>query len=401
MNRTVVTVVGALALGAGAASSPVHAQRVEQGELAAGDQTLDDGEYIDIYTFQGQPGQRVILTLTSQDFDTFLLLLAPSGKDTQNDDYEMNSRQSRIEAVLDEAGQWSVGVTSFKEGETGRYTLQMDLGGGQMAAAPSRGAGKPPRGAAPPAVPATPAGMGPQTHRGELSQGDETLESGEYADPYTFQGVAGGRARIELRSNAFDTYLFVVAPDSTQEDNDDASQGETTRSLVELQTVAGQYRVIVTSYESGETGSYELTIDAGGGAVPPAPGQGPLGGAVTGGGKPPAPRPPQVASLGGVERGRLEQGDQTLDDGEYIDRYTFEGRRGQRVVIDLTSQDFDTYLLLRGPDEQSEDNDDYDDDQRRSRIDVTLEENGTFTVGVTSYRAGESGSYELRVQIGN
>ena len=100
-------------------------------------------------------------------------------------------------------------------------------------------------------------------HRGELSQSDETLPNGEYADVYTFQGVAGGRARIELRSNAFDTYLFVVAPDGTQEGNDDASQGETTRSLVEMETSAGQYRVVATSFEPGETGSYQLTIDAG------------------------------------------------------------------------------------------------------------------------------------------
>ncbi len=372
MNRTAVTVLGALALGVGTVSSPVYAQRIEQGELAAGDQTLDDGEYLDIYTFQGRPEQRVALILTSQDFDTFLLLIAPSGNDTQNDDYEGNNRESRIEAVLDEAGEWRVGVTSYQSGETGRYTLRMDLGGGQVAAAP-----------------AAPMGMGPQTHRGELSQGDETLKDGEYGDIYTFQGVAGGQARIELRSTAFDTYLFVVAPDGTQEDNDDASQGETTRSLVELQTTVGEYRVVVTSYQSGETGPYQLTIDAGGGAVAATPGRGGDRGKN------------QVAAGPRVETGRLESGDETLDDGEYIDSYTFEGRQGQRAILDLRAQGFDPYLLLRGPNEQSQDNDDHEGDRTRSLIVYTLEADGTYRVGVTSYQADETGSYELRIDLGD
>ncbi len=52
---------------------------------------------------------------------------------------------------------------------------------------------------------------------------------------------------------------------------------------------------------------------------------------------------------GRVERGRLEAGDSTLVSGEYEDVYSFEATNGGDVVIDVRSEAFDTYLMLRTP----------------------------------------------------
>jgi hypothetical protein len=99
---------------------------------------------------------------------------------------------------------------------------------------------------------------------GRLERGDETLESGEYADHYTFTGSAHQRAVIDLRSADFDPYLFVRSPSGEQFDNDDF-EGDPARSLLTLDlTESGPYRVTVTSYATRETGSYTLSIDVGG-----------------------------------------------------------------------------------------------------------------------------------------
>lgn len=100
-----------------------------------------------------------------------------------------------------------------------------------------------------------------RVHHGQLEEGDETLPSGEYADGYTFSGAAGQEAVVELRSDDFDTYLFVRAPSGEQFDNDDF-EDDASRSLLALElTENGEYRVTVTSYEKGETGTYTLSID--------------------------------------------------------------------------------------------------------------------------------------------
>lgn len=61
--RTRSLLAGAVVLLIGAATSPTQGQtaapRVERGQLGRGDDTLDSGEFVDRYTFQGVPRQRV------------------------------------------------------------------------------------------------------------------------------------------------------------------------------------------------------------------------------------------------------------------------------------------------------------------------------------------------------
>ena len=83
-----------------------------------------------------------------------------------------------------------------------------------------------------------------------------------------------------------------------------------------------------------------------------------------------------------------------------MDTYTFQGRTGQQVVLDLRSQDFDPYLVFRGPEDESAENDDHEGDAHRSLLAMTLEADGDYRVGVTSYRSGETGRYVLRMDVG-
>jgi hypothetical protein len=99
-----------------------------------------------------------------------------------------------------------------------------------------------------------------------------------------------------------------------------------------------------------------------------------------------------------TERGTLASGDAILNDGSLYDQYTFPGYSGQRVIIYLESQDFDPYLILLDPNgRRISENDDISRQNRNSRLFITLQSTGTYTVVANSYEAGKNGVYLLKV----
>ncbi|HJL13998.1 MAG TPA: PPC domain-containing protein, partial [Sandaracinaceae bacterium LLY-WYZ-13_1] len=99
-----------------------------------------------------------------------------------------------------------------------------------------------------------------QTFTGALRPGDETLRSGEYADSYYFEWTAGTQIRLEADSNDFDTYLILKAPSGAQRDNDDREPGNLNAAMDATIQETGRWQVMVTSFSSGETGDYTLTV---------------------------------------------------------------------------------------------------------------------------------------------
>lgn len=79
------------------------------------------------------------------------------------------------------------------------------------------------------------------------------------------------------------------------------------------------------------------------------------------------------------------------------DTYAFDGEAGQAMTIDLKSEDFDTVLLLRGPDgEILTSNDDFGRDFN-SRIVIELPETGTYSAVATSF-SNQGGNYQIEVR---
>ena len=100
---------------------------------------------------------------------------------------------------------------------------------------------------------------------------------------------------------------------------------------------------------------------------------------------------------GALEVGRLRPGDGRLRAGEFRDLYTFEGKAGDPVLIDLVSDDFDPYLAIISPSGKVLRNDDWGSTPA-ARIQTQLLEDGEYRLIVTSYRPGEQGTYLLRLQ---
>jgi hypothetical protein len=327
---------------------------LKRGRLEKGDETLSSGEYSDAYTFAGTTGQRAVIDLRSGDFDPYVFVRSPSGEQFDNDDFEGDASRSLLSLDLTENGEYRVTVTSYGKGESGGYTLSIDVG--------------------------RTAGMAARMDRtGALEKGDETLTSGEFVDTYEFEGSPGQHVSIDLRSPAFDTYLILKDPAGEQTENDDADDGGVGHSSIEADlTEAGTYQVMVTSYESGERGSYDLSID------PTAASE-----------RSPSDREVTTLAVGAPVNGDLGTSDPTFEAGEYHDLYVFDGDEGETIRLELSSSDFDTYLGLVTPSGEEIANDDFEGDAERSVIALTLPEAGRYRVQATSYGAAETGRYRL------
>lgn len=97
--------------------------------------------------------------------------------------------------------------------------------------------------------------------------------------------------------------------------------------------------------------------------------------------------------------GRLEAGDQLLDDGSYFDIYTIDLQAGQEVTITLLSADFSTYVGLVSNDmTYTFETDEFPDDINRSRISATIAEAGSYYIVVTSTQSQETGNYLLSIR---
>lgn len=105
-------------------------------------------------------------------------------------------------------------------------------------------------------APAAPAGPG-TVRTGALAPGDTTLQTGELSDSYEFTWTAGQRVRLDLASE-FDNYLILRAPSGAQVDNDDTNG--LNAAIDQVLTESGVYTVIVTTYASGQSGPYTLTV---------------------------------------------------------------------------------------------------------------------------------------------
>jgi serine protease Do len=116
----------------------------------------------------------------------------------------------------------------------------------------------------------------------------------------------------------------------------------------------------------------------------------------------PAPSdiPPKPLTLNGsTVRGRLGRGSNVLPvDNSFFDLYTFEGRPGQRVQVEMASGEIDSYLILIDPNGNEVAADDDSGGASNARLVATLPADGTYLLIANSYQAGQAGTYLLRAQ---
>ncbi|WP_228038028.1 trypsin-like peptidase domain-containing protein [Nodosilinea sp. LEGE 06152] len=222
----------------------IAAGAVVQGRLDDSSNVLPDGSFYNPYRFEGQAGQTITIDMSSQDVDSYLILLAPDRDDFSiQDDDSGGSLNARISTQLPYTGSYLILANTVSQGEAGSYQLRLSQGGGNGQA------------------PARPSGVGLR-QQGALGPGDRTLQDGSYYQEFTFQGRAGQTVLIRLESPDFDTYLIVVDDARNRlGENDDASPDTTNSQLAVQLPRNGTYSVLVNSFQPGERGRYLLTVE--------------------------------------------------------------------------------------------------------------------------------------------
>ena len=95
--------------------------------------------------------------------------------------------------------------------------------------------------------------------------------------------------------------------------------------------------------------------------------------------------------------GEISPNDAQRQSGKYEDVYVVQGRRGARIDLRLSSEDFDPYLVVTGPEGFSLSNDDEPGGQSlNSRVVLEFPADGAYRVAATTFRPGETGSYRLQ-----
>jgi hypothetical protein len=183
---------------------------------------------------------------------------------------------------------------------------------------------------------------------------------------------AGQPYLIDLKGD-FDTFLRIEdAQKKTLLFNDDVRLPDDLNSrLVFIPPQKGVYRLVVTSFKPGDTGSYTLNIQ-------------------------------KAVKVGKPElvEDKLQETDKK-NQGKFFKMHKLPLKGGSPYTIELESRAFDTFLvLLDGAGKQFLANNDgiAPGNTQMSRIDFTAKSDATFTIVVTSFRQGETGAYRLTVQ---
>ncbi|MEM1056936.1 MAG: DUF4344 domain-containing metallopeptidase [Bacteroidota bacterium] len=358
--------VRSLGGGTPVADNTIRSGQTVNGALTASDAQLSDGSFFDDYTYEGTPGETLTITLTSSDFDAFLYGgRMENGRFVSDatDDDGAGGSDAQMTAEVGFSGRYTIRVNSYAAGSMGRYTLTVEgSGGGPMVSADVIRPG------------------GSVT--GTLGSDDDRLGDGSYFDFYEIEASAGEALEITLASDDFDAFLVGgTTPDgafSVEVSDDDGAGGTDAQLRVEAGP-DGRFFALANTYAPGLSGSYVLSVRSLGGGAPDSG--------------------IRALAMGETVTGELTSDDPVMSaDNTHFDLYTFEGTAGEEVEISLSSDDFDTYLLLRrafGGELENVAEDDDGGTGINSRIRATLDRSGTYVIGANTYTAGATGRYTL------
>ena len=134
-----------------------------------------------------------------------------------------------------------------------------------------------------PPRPVRPATTARAAERGTIAPGDTVRDSltrhdlllrteNTYAQQWRLAGHAGQTVTVDLSSDAFDAYLFLLGPGfETTAPQDDDSGGRCNARLTVRLPKTGDYVIVVTTSDRLATGPFTLTVATGPRAVSLAP----------------------------------------------------------------------------------------------------------------------------------
>ena len=120
----------AFAAAGSVAGSVLHTSSASSGSLDTSDAIFSDGSYYDEWTYTGQGGESVTVTMTSSEVDSYLLAYRGSnvagGEHMTEDDNAGRGRNAQISVTLPTSGTYTFAANTRGGGETGGYQLFLE-----------------------------------------------------------------------------------------------------------------------------------------------------------------------------------------------------------------------------------------------------------------------------------
>ena len=235
------------------------------------------------------------------------------------------------------------------------------------------------------AVPAAAQDPGPpRTIAGELQDSDAQGDEEHRYDDHRIHLDAGQRYRLSVNSEAFDPVARLLRPGQTEVIAENDDYGESLNSRISYTpSESGDYVLRVLGFAADARGPYTASVEV----LPPLPA--------------PIATPPQSteSSTWGVWQGELSATDADRD-GRHYDDYLVRFGAGQTRLIAVDADGLDTMIQILSPADREGATLDEDDDGGAGfnpLLGFAPEEAGDYIVRVTSFEAGATGAYRLRI----
>jgi hypothetical protein len=329
------------------AEATVSAGSVQPGLLERSDEHLADQRAVDWYPLAVSAGQRLFITMESPSLDTYLLIRYPDGTERFNDDFR--DSDAGINVTATEEMLLQLGATTFSPNSYGEYTVLVE-----------------------------------ETEPPEQVRVGQTIRAtldpdAAGTDVYSLFGRTGDMVVVEVTSGDFDSYLTLREASGFTVQNDDREPGITDSRLMYTFSRDEAVEIEVSAFGAEESGRYMLSVT-------------------------------EFVLEDDVEEvvdGRL------LADGEEVtallsvaasstpeQRFTIRALANHRIVLEMSSDFFDTYVTVIGPSGQEYVNDDGISGSTNSLLDVVAPETGTYEVYATSFSGSGTGLYTISYRAG-
>jgi len=362
-RQTILAAVSLLAL---SIATPTLAQEVVplapgatvEGRIADGDATAADDAYrYDDYRIRARAGQRLEAIMRAAEFDAYLEIFREGESESlaSDDDGLGEGTDSRLRFTPERAGTYVLRARTLAGVEGGSYTLALTE---------RPAAGRPPR----------PTGIRVgQSIEGALTARDPETSGGQAYDAFSFRARAGDRFQIDLSSDAFDPVVRVGRMRAGEFNelamNDDTAETGLNSRLIFTAEDGGDYIIRAMPLGTGGEGAYTLALA-----------------------RAPELAPAQPIEIGGTIEGALSEGDGKGASGATADAYRFSGREGQRIRIDMSSDEFDTYVELFDAQHASlAEDDDGGPEGTNSRLTFTLPRTGDYFIEARAFTEATGG----------
>jgi hypothetical protein len=235
-------------------------------------------------------------------------------------------------------------------------------------------------------------GVGQQA-QGNLGMGDARYENKPF-QAYNFQCTAGLTLQLNILST-WDNYALIFDPMGNVVMRDDDSGEGLNAQISYTCPMNGTYRLAVSVFSTSTTpGPYTMQVTGASGPTMMQPTVQPMTGGAT------IAAAGQLATIafGQPSQGQLEPGDRQMQDSTFADIWMFQGTAGQRITIDLTSENFDSYLQLLDASGNRLAEDDDSGGSLNARISFTIPANAQYQIVVNNYgNSRRMGVYTLLV----